>query len=229
MMKAHRGGRGEVLEDVDKAIEIVKSWKEDRNMRIHPEAIVPKELLENCHGLVFLYFMKVGVLISGSGGSGFVIAKLNKGTSDVHWSAPSAIACGAVGLGAQVIGEMVHNVLVLNTAEAVEKFYSQAKLKVGVDLTVAAGFDGGNRVEAGIDEMLSAEMTTFSYSKGGGIGFSVEGTVLGVSNDVNKEFYGKSVTAKDILTGAMDEDLNSKYPTLQDLYGQITLYKNSDF
>jgi len=220
-MKAH-GGKGDISEDVAKAIEIVKTWN---NAGTKPESVVPKQIIQNCHGLVFLHFVKIGAVISGSVGSGFVIAKINKGTPEEYWSGPSALSSGAFGVGAQVGGEMVHNVLVLNTAEAVEKYYTQAKLKVGTDLAFAYGHEGA-RIED-LKAMAKAPMSVYSYSKGASIGASVEGTVLGVNREANHKFYGKTLDAEDILTGTTGDTLDSKHPALTELYLELGIYKTA--
>mmetsp|Transcript_25841 Transcript_25841/g.64549 ORF Transcript_25841/g.64549 Transcript_25841/m.64549 type:complete len:298 (+) Transcript_25841:199-1092(+) len=220
-MKGH-GGSGDILEDVSKATEIVKMWTDPTTS---PAAVVPKEVLKHCKGLVFVHFVKIGALISGSVGSGFVIAKINKGTPEEYWSGPSALSSGAFGVGAQVGGEMVHNVFVLNTAEAVEAYYKQAKLKIGTDITCTV-LEGDFRLEKSTDinTLISAPMCAYSYSRGAIIGVSVEGTVLGANQEANYAFYGKTMSTKDILTDEREKKLDAKYLALAELYGQLDVY-----
>jgi len=213
-MKGH-GGSGDILEDVSKATEIVKMWTDPTTS---PAAVVPKEVLKHCKGLVFVHFVKIGALISGSVGSGFVIAKLPDGS----WSGPAVVTVSGVGFGAQVGGEMVHNVFTLNSEKAVKQFYDQAKFKIGTDIDAAAG-PVGFRLEKSDDInniMSSNPMSAYSYSKGASIGVSVEGTVLAGNPPVNDELYKKHVDAEKILTGAEVETAKS-HAQIAELYAEL--------
>ncbi|HSF57572.1 MAG TPA: YSC84-related protein, partial [Candidatus Binatia bacterium] len=46
-------------------------------------------------------------------------------------------------------------------------------------------------------------MYTYSRSQGFYAGVSLEGTVIGTRDDANAEFYGKPVTAREILSGSV--------------------------
>ncbi|KDO21977.1 hypothetical protein SPRG_21204 [Saprolegnia parasitica CBS 223.65] len=73
---------------------------------------------------------------------------------------------------------------------------------MGAELGVAAGPLG--RVAAGAMEAGPggiAPCYSYSHSKGLFIGISVEGSVVLARPDVNLEFYGKEVTAADLLSG----------------------------
>mmetsp|Transcript_14111 Transcript_14111/g.35986 ORF Transcript_14111/g.35986 Transcript_14111/m.35986 type:complete len:218 (-) Transcript_14111:154-807(-) len=213
-----KGGSGHILEDVEQATEIVHSWN---NPGTNAEAVLPKEVLQHCHGLVFVHFLKVSAVVSGSSGSGFVVAKLKKGTPEEHWSAPSALHTSAVGVGIQLGAEKVHNVLALNSADALEKFYEGAKLKLGTDLTCSAG-PVGARLEK--MEMTSApKIYAYSYSKGASIGASVEGTVLDAHKKSNDKFYGEEITAKELLTGS-EADVGSKHTAIATFYEELNKY-----
>jgi len=218
-MKGH-GGSGNILEDISKAVEIVQAWN---NPATKPEAIVPKEVLRACHGLVFINFFKVGLVFSSSFGSGFVITKLNKGTKDEHWSAPSAITSGAFGVGIQVGAEMCHSVFTLNNETAKKSFYSDSKFKVGTDIGCAAGPVGRRMEKSGdINAMLAKPLYAYSYSNGVAIGASFEGAMMGANPEVNRSMYQKEITAEKILNGAEDKAF-VKYSQLLELYQELNM------
>eukprot|EP00187_Rhodella_violacea_P014103 CAMPEP_0184712138 /NCGR_PEP_ID=MMETSP0314-20130426/2734_1 /TAXON_ID=38298 /ORGANISM="Rhodella maculata, Strain CCMP 736" /LENGTH=222 /DNA_ID=CAMNT_0027174507 /DNA_START=55 /DNA_END=723 /DNA_ORIENTATION=- len=216
-MKGH-GGTGNIIEDVGKAIQIVQAWN---NPSTKPEAIVPKEVLQNCYGLVFLNFFKIGAVFSSCVGSGFVLTKLDKGTKNEHWSAPSAITSGAFGIGIQVGAEMGHSVFTLNTEHAKKAFYSNGKLKIGTDLEVAAG-PMGRRLETSndVNEIFSTPICSYTFSDGAIIGASLEGNVILQNPEVNKAMYGKELTAEQLLSGAED-DAHVKHVILMELYQEL--------
>ena len=50
---------------------------------------------------------------------------------------------------------------------------------------------------------MSLQSAIYSYSRSQGFfaGVSLEGTVIGVKDDYNQAYYGKPVTAQEILSG----------------------------
>jgi SH3 domain-containing YSC84-like protein 1 len=143
--------------------------------------------------LAILTVTKAGFIGSVRGGTGVVVARLDKG-----WSGPSAIGTGGIGVGFQAGAEVSELVIVLNTPAAVDAFAKGGNVTLGGALTVAAG-PIGRTAEAAIG--LQTAMYTYSRSQGLFAGVSLEGTVIGTRDEANAEYYGKPVAAKDILSG----------------------------
>ncbi|RHZ41436.1 hypothetical protein DYB31_013927, partial [Aphanomyces astaci] len=119
-----------------------------------------------------------------------------------HRSAPSAIATAGIGWGAQIGGEVTDFVIILNTRGAVDTFCAQGQVNLGAELGVAAGPVG--RVAAGAVEAGQMNMSYISIGNvlfGLFIGISLEGSVVMARPDVNREFYGKDITAAELLGG----------------------------
>jgi lipid-binding SYLF domain-containing protein len=179
---------GEGMQDqVDQAAAIIERFKE------MPEKGIPDAVLRDAKGLAILTVLKAGFIFSGQGGWGVVVTRLDHG-----WSGPSAIATGGAGFGFQIGAQVTEFVLVLNTPDAVAAFARGANVALGADLSVAAG-PVGRAVSA--DVMPLAAIYTYSRSQGLFAGVSLEGTVLVARNDANKEYYGREVTPKEILSG----------------------------
>jgi lipid-binding SYLF domain-containing protein len=174
-------------EQVDQATTIVERFRD------MPEQGIPDKILHDAKGLAILTVLKAGFIFSGQGGWGVVVARTERG-----WSGPSAIATGGAGFGFQIGAEVTEFVLVLNTPEAVDAFARGANIALGADLSVAAGPVGRS---AGADVMPVAAVYTYSRSQGLFAGVSLEGTVLVARNDTNKDYYGREVTPREILTG----------------------------
>ncbi|EQC25349.1 hypothetical protein, variant [Saprolegnia diclina VS20] len=182
-------------EEIRKAAYSVKNFMYDGVIK---DQSIPLPLLTNAKGIAFLTVLKVGFVVTGRVGTGLVIAKLPDGS----WSAPSAIATAGIGWGAQIGGGVTDFVIILNTRSAVDTFCAQGQVNMGAELGVAAGPLG--RVAAGAMEAGPggiAPCYSYSHSKGLFIGISVEGSVVLARPDVNLEFYGKEVTAADLLSG----------------------------
>jgi lipid-binding SYLF domain-containing protein len=77
----------------------------------------------------------------------------------------------------------------------------KGKAKLGADASVAAG-PVGRDAEAATNETLSAEMLSYSRTKGVFAGVSLSGTSLGPDGGANEKLYGKKVDAAQIIDGS---------------------------
>jgi lipid-binding SYLF domain-containing protein len=173
--------------DIDQATSIIERFE------AIPETGIPPAVMRAAKGLAILTMTKAGFIGSVRGGTGVVVARTEKG-----WSGPSAIGTGGLGVGFQAGVEVSELVIVLNTPAAVEAFAKQGNVTLGGALGVAAG-PIGRTAEASVG--LQAAVYTYSRSQGLFAGVSLEGTVIGTRDDVNAAYYGKSVSAGDILSG----------------------------
>ncbi len=158
-----------------------------------PEKGIPEAVLKDAKGVAIMTVIKAGFVFSGRGGKGVVVARTKNG-----WSGPSAIGTGGAGFGFQIGAEVTEFVIILNTDAAVQAFSQDANVALGGSLSVAAG-PIGRSVEAGV--MPVAAVYTYSQSQGLFAGIALEGTVIGVRNDANAEYYGRPVTPEEILSG----------------------------
>ena len=57
---------------------------------------------------------------------------------------------------------------------------------------------------------LQAAMYTYSRSQGAFAGVSLQGAVIATRDEANAEFYGKKVSARDILSGKVKPPAGAK-------------------
>lgn len=138
--------------DVDQAAVIIERFE------AIPESAIPPAVMGAARGLAILTVSKAGFIGSIRGGSGVVVARMEKG-----WSGPSAIGTGGLGVGFQAGAEVTEFVIVLNTPAAIDAFAKQGNVTLGGNLTVAAG-PVGRAAEAAIG--LQAAVYTYSRSQG---------------------------------------------------------------
>jgi lipid-binding SYLF domain-containing protein len=174
-------------DEVDQAATIIERFQ------AVPEKGIPETVLKDAKGVAIMTVIKAGFVFSGRGGKGVVVARTKNG-----WSGPSAIGTGGAGFGFQIGAEVTEFVIILNTDAAVQAFSQDANVALGGSLSVAAG-PIGRSVEAGI--MPVAAIYTYSQSQGLFAGIALEGTVIGVRNDANAQYYGRPVTPGEILSG----------------------------
>jgi lipid-binding SYLF domain-containing protein len=72
---------------------------------------------------------------------------------------------------------------------------------LGADASIAAG-PVGREASAGTNLSVKAEIYSYSRSRGIFAGIAVDGSNLGIDNDANGRYYGKGITANDVLLGA---------------------------
>lgn len=174
-------------DQVDQAAAVIQKFKE------MPEKGIPEKVMRDAKGLAVLTVLKAGFMFSGQGGLGVVVSRTGHG-----WSGTSAIATGGAGFGFQIGAEVTEFVIVLNTPEAVNAFAHGANVKIGGDLSAAAGPVGR---DLAADVMPVAAVYTYSRSQGLFAGVSLQGAVIVTRDKANREYYGRKVTPAQILSG----------------------------
>lgn len=137
--------------------------------------------------------LKIGFGVSGKGGQGVVVARTPHG-----WSGPSFIGLGGAGWGLQIGAELTDFVFVLNNDPAVRAFSRDGNVKIGADVSAAAG-PVGRDLQAGVTS--TAAVYTYSRSKGLFAGVSLEGAIIATQKTANARYYGHVVSARSILGG----------------------------
>ena len=156
---------------------------------------IPQDLLESAHCIVLVPGLKKGALIvGGKYGRGF---SLCRNASGQGWGPPAAIRVEGGGVGFQ-IGVSSTDVILLVMNERGMKKLTTSKFTIGADATAAAGPVGRNAT-AQTDVLLTAEILSWSRSRGLFAGISVDGATLRDDLDENREMYGQRWGAKEIL------------------------------
>jgi len=132
-------------------------------------------------------------IIGASGGSGVLLVRdRHKG----DWTGPAFYTIGEASFGFQIGGDASEVILLAMTDRGVTALLSSS-VKLGADVGIAVG-----PVGAGADAStanLSADIISFSRSKGLYGGISLEGAVVAVREGLNKAYYGRNVSPSDIL------------------------------
>lgn len=170
---------------VDKAVITFKNIMKDENI------VWPRENLSRVKGLLIVpSLVKGAFFIGGSGGRGVLITKDEK---TGKWSQPGFYSLGSVSFGLQFGGEAAEVLMMVRTQRGLENLYTSS-FKLGGDASVAAG-----PVGAGAKSSVTADVVSFTRSKGAFVGMSFDGSVIKTSDDWNKAYYGKAVRPTDIF------------------------------
>lgn len=158
---------------------------------------IPSEVIRKAKGLAIFTTMRTGFWMSGSGGSGVLLARM-KDTGE--WSPPSGIMLHTAGLGFLIGVDIYDCVVVINTYEALEAF-KKLRCTLGGEVSAVAGPVGvGGVLETEVHKR-QAPIWTYLKSRGFYAGVQVDGTIIIERSDENERFYGQRIPVGDILEG----------------------------
>jgi SH3 domain-containing YSC84-like protein 1 len=164
-----------------------------------PDKSIPQDLLNKAQCIVIVPDLKKGAFIIGAKyGKGFVSCRKKGG---VGWSAPGAVRVEGGSVGLQIGGSEMDVFMLIMNERGMDRLLS-SKFTLGGDATVAAG-PVGRSTQAETDARFTAEILTWSRSRGLFAGISLSGATLREDEDWNIDLYGKKITNREIVTGGI--------------------------
>ncbi|MGO9230747.1 MAG: lipid-binding SYLF domain-containing protein [Bryobacteraceae bacterium] len=171
-----------------------------------PDRALPQRVLDRASCIVLVPgMMKGAFMLGGKYGRGFSICRAASGEG---WGPPAAIRIEGGSFGLQ-IGFSSSDVVLLVMNERGMKRLTQDKFTLGGEATVAAG-PLGRDATAQTDALMTAEILSWSRSKGLFAGISLDGATLRNDLDENRNMYGKTWTSRQILTSGATPPASAK-------------------
>ena len=163
------------------------------DLRATPEKGIPDELWQkaNCV-LVIPSVKKAAFIFGGEFGRGVASCRTSNG-----WTAPAFVQLQKGSWGAQIGAEAIDLVLLVMNRDGLDKLL-QDKVSLGAGASVSAG-PVGRTAGASTDAKLTAEILSYSRSRGLFAGVDLSGGVLAPDKDANRAAYGSTATARGIL------------------------------
>lgn len=171
-----------------------------------PDRSIPQSLLDKSYCIVLVPGLKKGAFVlGGKYGRGFAICRAQgKG-----WGPPAAIRIEGGSFGLQIGFSSSDVILLVMNDRGMQKL-TQSKFTLGAEATIAAG-PVGRDATAQTDAMMTAEILSWSRSKGLFAGISLDGATLRNDIDENQIMYGQRWNSKQILgSGATPPQSASK-------------------
>jgi SH3 domain-containing YSC84-like protein 1 len=160
-----------------------------------PDKGIPHDLLERANCIVIIPGLKKGAFgFGGKYGRGFATCRGRGG-----WGAPAGIRIEGASFGLQIGGSSTDVFMLVMNEKGMSRLLTD-KFTLGGEVAAAAG-PVGRETSANTDVLMSAEILTWSRSRGIFAGLSLEGATLRPDGSENKNLYGKRVSNKDIITG----------------------------
>jgi lipid-binding SYLF domain-containing protein len=160
------------------------------------ESNVPRELIGKSQCVVIVpRLVKGAFLLGGKYGRGFASCRRATG----GWSSPGAIAIEGGSFGLQLGGSATDLIMLVMNQKGMDRLLGD-KFTLGGEAAVAAGPVGGS-ASANTDVLMTAEMISYSRSKGLFAGLSLEGATLRPDGSENKKLYGHEMENREVLSG----------------------------
>lgn len=163
-----------------------------------PEGI-PQSILDKAECVIVLPSVKRFALgIGGSYGKGALVCRRGD-LFNGPWGAPAMVRLEGGNIGFQVGGQATDYLLLVMNPRGVESIL-KSKTKLGVDASAVAG-PKGRSAEAATDAYMTAEILSYSRSRGLFAGVSVAGSTLRQDWGANRKLYGREIPVREIALG----------------------------
>ena len=159
-----------------------------------PEMDAFRSLMKTARGVFIApQFLKGAFVVGGAGGSGVFVAREGKAG---QWSGPAFYTIGEGSFGLQAGAEAAELILLAMTERGVHALLNSSA-KLGADASLTLGPVGMGAAASTAN--LSADIISFSRTKGLFGGIALDGAAVVVRNALNYAYYGKIVGPVDIL------------------------------
>ena len=181
--------------DVDKRLDVAAdTFKEVMGL---PDKSIPQDLLAKADCIVIVPGLKKGAFIVGAKyGKGFLSCRKADGAG---WSAPGAVRVEGGSFGFQIGGSETDVFMLVMNKRGADRLLS-SQFTLGGDASVAAG-PVGRSTQAETDAAITAEILTWSRSRGLFAGISLSGATLREDQDWISDMYGQRMSNKEIVEG----------------------------
>src|SRR5687767_7973000 len=151
---------------------------------------IPRRIIQNAAGIAVFTCMRSGLWMTGSGGSGILIARKSDGT----WSPPSGIMLHTPTLSFVIGVDIYDCILVVSDLAALEAII-RPRVTLGEDVGLASGqsvaFDSEDSDFKWTDP--GATVLTYLKARGQHQNVNLTGCILTERANENERFYGSEV------------------------------------
>ena len=156
---------------------------------------VPRSVMSNVDAIaIFPSTIRGGFIFGGHRGRGIITAR------DVRtgeWSLPAFLTITGASFGLQIGGQATDIMLLIMNRRGLDRFLGN-QFKIGADASVAAG-PVGRSAAAATDLLLTAEILSYSRSRGLFAGVSLEGSTVRTDRDANERYYDYPYDTREII------------------------------
>jgi lipid-binding SYLF domain-containing protein len=163
------------------------------SLRKNPRFARIEPILQRARGvLIFPRLVKASLIVGGEGGNGVLVARQPDGS----WSDPAFYSLGAPSLGLQLGYQQAVVVLFIMDDATLERALHSSVALGGKAGATLGNIDDLDRTRG---DVLTANIYQVVEAEGAFAGVSLDGYVIGARPQHNRNYYGTSLTARDIL------------------------------
>jgi len=149
-----------------------------------PTKSIPQSLLADAKGVAIIpRVVKGGFVVGVHHGRGVILTR----DEGMRWQPPMIVTFTGGGVGWQAGLQSTDLILVFRSAGSVQRVMEK-KLTIGVDAAAAAG-PVGRQANAATDATLTAEILSYSRSRGLFVGVSIDGSAMQVDAPATQMLY----------------------------------------
>jgi lipid-binding SYLF domain-containing protein len=146
--------------------------------------------------MVLPRLFRAGFILGGEGGAGVLLGRDGGGS----WTSPAFYGTGGGSVGLQ-IGIQDAQVVILIMNDRALNAVLDSQFKFGADASFAVANMGAG-IEGSTTAALRADIVALAKTRGLFAGLALEGTIMASRSDWNKAYYGRDVSARQIVVGA---------------------------
>jgi SH3 domain-containing YSC84-like protein 1 len=185
---------------------VVKAIRTFEEFVSDPDINIPPELLSQSEGVIIIPDMvQAGLFFGARRGTGILSLR----NEDGSWSNPAFVKMTGGSLGLQIGAKSSDLVLIFPKRSMVHEAFT-GSYKLGGNVAGTAGSLGRTPVDS---SQRYSKDKIYAYSRSSGLygGVSLEGSELSFNSKLNEEFYGQSLTPRQIFANTYTD-----IPTIAD-------------
>lgn len=160
-----------------------------------PDRMIPQAILERSVGVaIFPSTVKAGFFLGGQRGRGVIVAK-DEATGE--WSMPAFLTLTGGSIGLQVGAQSVDVILLIQNRRGLSRLLAN-EFKLGGDVSAVVG-PVGRSLEASTDIQMTAEILSYSRTRGVFAGATLGGATVRADRDANERVYGERFESEGIV------------------------------
>ena len=164
-----------------------------------PDSAIPQELLDRSYCAVIVPGLKkAGFIIGAKYGKGYVSCRKKNGAG---WTAPGSVRIEGGSFGFQIGASETDVVMLIMNQRGMDRLFT-SQFTLGGDASVAAG-PVGRHTSAQTGVFLTAEILSWSRTRGVFAGVALTGATLRQDVSDNNELYGKPLENREIIEGGI--------------------------
>jgi len=158
-----------------------------------PDRGIPRDLIDKAQCIVIVpNLLKGAFIVGGQYGRGYGLCRHGSG-----WSSPAAMRIEGGSFGFQLGGSATDVIMLVMNRHGMERLLGD-KFTIGGEAAAAAG-PVGRMTAAQTDVAMSAEILSWSRSRGLFAGISLNGATLRPDRSENRRLYGRHISNREIL------------------------------